>query len=80
MTCVSKEYKINTKMVQEQWIQLKNNVFIGLQLENWYLVGRIKFWWGEPTGGGFLQVGEMSKFSPGGGRLPSRENPVERDH
>ena len=70
MTCVSKEYKIKTKMVQEQWLQLKNNVFIGLQLENCYLVGGIKFWWGEPTREAFLHVGEMSKFSPGGGGPP----------
>ena len=48
----------------------KNEVFIGLQLENCYLVGGIKFWWGEPTGEAFLHVGEMSKFSPGGGGPP----------
>ena len=29
MDCVSKEYEIKTKMVQEQWLQLKNDFFIG---------------------------------------------------
>ena len=31
MTCVSKEYEIKTKMVQEQWLQLKM-FFLGYNL------------------------------------------------
>ena len=34
MTCVSKEYEIKTKMVQEQWLQLKMT----------FLLGSIDFW------------------------------------
>ena len=46
MICVSKEYEIKTKMVQEKWLQLKMTFlfFIGL---NWLLVGReewANFW------------------------------------
>ena len=39
MICVSKDYEIKTKMVQEQWLQLKMTFlfFIGL---NWLLAGR----------------------------------------
>ena len=33
MTCVSKEYKIKTKMVQEQWLQLKMMFSLGCNLE-----------------------------------------------
>ena len=29
MTCKLKEYEIKTKMVEEQWLQLKDDVFIG---------------------------------------------------
>ena len=60
----------------------KNQVFTGLQHENYYLVGRIreltsgggrakiKLWWEEDLLGGFSQVGGMSKFSAGGRGLP----------
>ena len=49
MICVSKEYEIKTKMVQEQWLQLKMTFlfFIGL---NWLLKGvneQIFGWLGE---------------------------------
>ena len=33
MTCVSKEYEIETKMVHEQWLQLKMKVLLGYNLE-----------------------------------------------
>ena len=50
-TWVSKEYEIKTKMVQES-LQLKMKFFLGLELENFYLVaagegGEIDFWRGE---------------------------------
>ena len=58
-------------MVQEQWLQLKK-VFIGVLLENCYLVGGLTFgggWGNKNLVGGsilwveFFQVGGMSKFS-----------------
>ena len=33
MTCVSKEYEINTKMEQEQWLQLKLLFLLGYNLK-----------------------------------------------
>ena len=33
MTCVSKEYKIQTKMEQEQWLQLKMLFLLGYNLK-----------------------------------------------
>ena len=32
-TCVSKEYEIKTKMVQEQWLQLKMMFLLGYNLK-----------------------------------------------
>ena len=56
MICVLKEYEIKTKMVQEQWLQLKM-----------FLLGRIYFWWKGIKiwlGGGewanFLLLGDSS--------------------
>ena len=42
MTFTYKEYKDKRKLVQEQWLQL-NKVFIGVLLENCYLVGKMNF-------------------------------------
>ena len=39
MTCVSKEYEIKTKMVQQQWLQLK---MFWLS----YNLKIVDFWWG----------------------------------
>ena len=39
MNCVYKEYDVKIKMVQEQMTTVKNEVFIGLLQENFYLVG-----------------------------------------
>ena len=33
MTCVSKGYETKTKMVQEQWLQLKTMFLLGYNLE-----------------------------------------------
>ena len=33
MTCVSKEYQIKTKMVQEQWLELKLMFLFGYNLK-----------------------------------------------
>ena len=74
MTCVYKEYKVKTKMVQEQLLQLKMKFllgyfywvfigfFIGLLFSggDWALVGGVNWGWIFPGGG-------MSKFSVGGG-------------
>ena len=54
MTCVHKEYAVKVKMIQGQR-SVETEVFIGLYLENHYLVGReINIWWGRSTwlGGG----------------------------
>ena len=45
MTCVYKEYKIKRKMVQEQWLQLKNEVFVRFKHYNCFLVGRELILW-----------------------------------
>ena len=33
MACVSKEYEIKTKMVQQQWLQLKGTILLGFNLK-----------------------------------------------
>ena len=33
MTCVSKDYEIKTKIVQEQWLQLKKTFLLGYNLK-----------------------------------------------
>ena len=35
MTCVSKEYEIKTKMVQEEWLQLKMTFLLGYSFLLW---------------------------------------------
>ena len=46
MICVSKEYEIKTKMVQEQWLQLKMTFlfFYWVGFDFWW--EGIKIWWG----------------------------------
>ena len=76
MTCVSKEYETQTKMVHEQWIQLNMKFLLGY---NCYLVeGELTF--GRRTKnfvGGFFQVGGWADFWLVGALLhsPSRKNP-----
>ena len=82
MTCAYKEYEIETKMVQERWIQLKWSFYWVI---TWELLfsdggrggGGIKLWWegikilwrGEPTGGDFPWCGAgIKNFSAGGWR------------
>ena len=52
MICVSKEYKIKTKMVQEQWLQLKMMFLFFWSWTDFWWEG-IKIWWG---------VGEWANF------------------
>ena len=62
MICVSEEYEIKTKMVQEQWLQLKMTFlffFIGL---NWLLVGGNKNLVGRGWMRKFLVGGETPPF------------------
>ena len=52
MTCVYKEHEINTKMVQEQWLQLKWGFHWVI---TWKLLfsgedGGINLWWGREAG------------------------------
>ena len=62
----------------------KNKVFIGLLLENCYLVGEMNFWWEEDenllrrkSNAEIIFPGRgMSKFSTFKWSPPSRENPV----
>ena len=52
MTCVSNEYEIKRKKEQEQWLQLKKAIFIGLYLEKCCLVEQDKnLVEGKSTGG-----------------------------
>ena len=37
MTCVSKEYKIKTKIVYEQWLQLKMLFLLVYRLFYWFI-------------------------------------------
>ena len=46
MICVSKEYKIKTKMVQEQWLQLKMTFLFFYWVELTFGGEGIKIWWG----------------------------------
>ena len=52
MSCVYKEYEGKTKMVRGAMTTTKYKVFIGLQHENCYLVGK-KFRGAEYTGRDF---------------------------
>ena len=60
MTYVPKEYEIKTKMVQEQWLQLKVTFLLGYNLGNFSRWGGWKNFW---------LVGETPPITP------SRENP-----
>ena len=53
ITCVSKEYEIKIKMVQEQWRKLKMTFLLGYNLKIWR------------EGGGFFQVGEWANVLVG---------------
>ena len=74
MICVSKEYEIETKMEQEQWLQLKMLVLLGY---NWNIFAQ---WWGGGRknlvgrrvfyGQIFLDGEGMSKFLAGGRDSP----------
>ena len=67
----SKEYEIETKMVHEQWMQLKMKFLLGYNLKI------IKLWWKDKKNGEFFQVGMdrgRSKFSLVGGGIPCQIN------
>ena len=49
MTCVYKEYQDKIKIVQEQWLQLKINFFLGYNL-------KIVNWWAGLTFGGGIKI------------------------
>ena len=91
MNCV-KEYESKTKMVQEQWLQLKM-FLLGYNLKTFVCAcvracvrgmtfggeGK-KLWRGESSVGRTFPGGGVSKFLAGGGTSPpspSRENPAE---
>ena len=61
MSCVSKEYEIKTKMVQEQWLQIGMTFLLGYNLiivikwgELNFGGGGIKIWWGRVYWVGFF--------------------------
>ena len=72
-----KEYKARIKMVQVELNgTAKNEVFIGLEHKNCYLVWGIDLWWDKGILGViFSRCGGMTKFSTGGATLhpPRRE-------
>ena len=86
ITCVSKGYKIKTKMEQKQWLQLKMLFLLGYDLKNvvygeggrtLLLLGDgIEIWWrGDLLGGIFLGGEGRSKFSAGVGGTPHSHPP-----
>ena len=81
MTCVYKEYKVKTKMVQEQLLQLKMKFLLGFY---WFFYWAVIQWWGLSFGRGsqlgvdFSRWGDEQIFSwrgRGTHPSPSRENP-----
>ena len=46
MTCVSKEHEIKTKLVQEQWLQLKTTFLFFYWVKLTFGGEGIKIWWG----------------------------------
>ena len=58
MTCVSKEHEIKTKLVLEQWLQLKMSFLFFCWVELTFGGQGIKIWWGGRR---------MSKFLAGRG-------------
>ena len=84
MTCVYKDYGVKTKMVQEQWIQLKTtflldyNLNIVIQLGKLIFVGGREETFGGDGGegsllGGIFPGGGMSKFLASEGTPPARK-------
>ena len=86
MTCVSKEYEIKTKMVQEKWLQLKMLFLLGYTLKSFNWWEAIHFWRGENknVGGGWeerVSTGGICKFLAGGGThspCPHPHSPVAK--
>ena len=78
ITCVYKEHEIKTKMVQEQWLQIK----MKLTWKMLFSAREINLWWEEKKFGGgslmrgiFLGLGEMNKFWLLQGACPHRPRP-----
>ena len=75
MACVYKEYRGKTKMVQEQWLQLKVKILLNYSMKLFISVGGINLWWGDFSwwGRDDWVFGQWGRDSP---ICPSRENPV----
>ena len=78
-----KEYEVEIKKIQEQWLQLKMNFLSGCNMkkilfsEGAWTFGGLKIWLGESTGGNFSWCGGMYTFlADTGGILPIP--PVEK--
>ena len=69
MICVSKEYEIKTKMVQEQWLQLKMTFLFFYWVELAFDGEGIKIWWGGRGWENFYLVGGTSPIPPVGKTL-----------
>ena len=69
MICVSKEYQIKTKKVQEQWLRLKVTFLFFYWVELTFGGEGIEIWWGG--GGGKIKFLAGLGDSP---HRPSREN------
>ena len=65
MTCVYKKYEIKTKIVQEQWLQLKMKFLLGYNMKIVIYWGRINLWWED-----FSRWGNEQIFGRGGGTPP----------
>ena len=78
MTCVYKELEIETKNVQEQWLQLKIKLSLGYK--TWKLLfsgedGEINLWWvGRREDKNLVVVVVGREGGPTGGIFPDGEN------
>ena len=77
MTCLYKKYEVKTKMVQEQWLQLKMNFLLDYNMKIVMQLGELTFGGMESNGRNFSRWGEggreSSNFKLVGGlpRIPS---------
>ena len=67
MTFVYKEYE-DKKYGTRAMTTAKNKIFIGLLLENCYLVGEMNFWWGERDKNLVRRKSNAGTIFPSGGK------------
>ena len=70
-TCVSKEHEIKTKMVREEWLQLKMTFLFCCWVESTFGGEGINIWWGRRWGNE-----QIFGWWVGLPHRPSREDPI----